>query len=817
MLKNYLKIAWRNLRKHRSFSIINITGLSFSVTFCLLVFFYIRHEQSYDSFHAKKNHLFRVEMSRTWKADKTSPASRLFSFLTKNDDIDNQVVMPLVVGPDMQQHFPEVKSFTRFQARGENLVKAGDQVFKQNHIIYADYNFFRNFSFRLLKGNPKTAFNERQNVVLSEETAKKYFGNQDPIGKTISLVSDTNQLFTVTGVAENAPDNSSIQYSIVIPLLSIDDYEQRMQQRFNQSAHLLVVELADNVSMRRFDDKMNEWVKKYYVEPTLAENRKYNIDADFTKFRWYLRPLASCHYNVSSPWGHYTNTNNIYQLVCLVVIILLIASLNYVLIVISNAAARSQEVGIRKVMGANRRSVVLQFWIETQILVIIAVIIGLALTRPCLPLFNKLTGTDLHFEMFSWQEIMPAVLLLCFLLGLLAGYYPALIISKMKPVSVIKSFSTFKINPRLSKILIVLQYTSCVVLMISAFVINRQMHFISDKDLGFDKEQILVVSNPTWDATFTRRVKDRLKVFAQSQPSIIQFSGMNGSLDGSYNNNGFMLNGEQKWRRQLAVDYNYFEMLGLKFVQGRSFSREIASDTSRKIRAAVINETLFKLLGKEAKLGVYSEPIRATIIGVVKDYHFESLSKKIEPEEHVLVGGFEMSFMFKVKAGQMQPTIAKIEKEWKSMTAYPFEYSFLDQTIAKMYEPEIRWQNTIQSSCFFAIIIACMGLFGLSAINAVNRVKEIGIRKILGASVQSIVGTLSSDFLWMIAISVLIATPIAWWMMNKWLEDFAYRIQISWWMFAAVGTLALLIAFVATGIQALKAALANPVESLRTE
>jgi len=816
MLKNYLKIAWRNLLKHRTFSIINIIGLSLSVAFCLLVFFYIRHEQSYDAFHAKKDRLFRLEMSNTWATTRLASSYNLFSFLPKNDDSKNQVVVPLVVGPDMQQHFPEIKSITRFKDEGEQLVKTGNSIFKEKHIFFADYNFFNNFSFHLLKGKASVAFKTAQSVILSDATAQKYFGNDDPIGKTISLVNDTGRLYTVTGVVENAPANSSIQYSIIAPVESEDDYQENINEGFNHSNHFLVVELTDHVSATQFETKLNQWVKKYYTEPFLAENEKYVKEAEFRQFGWLLRPLADCHYNAAY-WGHYTNAKNIYQLACLVIIILLIASLNYVLIVISNAAGRLQEVGVRKVMGANRRAVILQFWTETQLLVIIAVIIGLALTRPFLPLFNLLTAGDLRFDMLLWKEVLPAVLVLCLALGLLAGYYPALIISKMKPVTVMKSFSTFKINPRFSKILIVLQYSACVVLMISAFVINRQMHFISNKDLGFDKEQILMVANPTWDGQFTKRMRNRLSVFAQSQPSIVQFSGMNGGLNGMYNNNGFKLNGEQKWLRQLTVDYNYFEMLDLKFVQGRPFSKEIASDSSKKIRSAVVNETLFNLLGKDAKLGAYNEAIRATIIGVVKDYHFESLSKKIEPEEHVLTGGYEMYFMFRIKAGQMQPTIAKIEKEWKSATSFPFEYTFLDQTIASMYEPEKRWQNTIQSSCFFAIFIACMGLFGLSAINAVNRIKEIGIRKILGASVQNIVGTLSSDFLWMVAISVLIATPVAWWMMNKWLEDFAYRIHISWWMFAAVGLLAVLIAFITVSMQAVKAALANPVDSLRTE
>jgi putative ABC transport system permease protein len=293
---------------------------------------------------------------------------------------------------------------------------------------------------------------------------------------------------------------------------------------------------------------------------------------------------------------------------------------------------------------------------------------------------------------------------------------------------------------------------------------------------------------------------------------------MNGGLNGAYNTNGFLLNGEQKWRKELTVDYDYFEMLGLKFVQGRPFSKIIASDSLKKNRASVVNETLFNMLGNKAKLGEYCEPLDSRIIGVVKDYHIETLSKKIEPTEHVLARNFEMYFMFKIKAGQMQQAISKIEKEWKDITNnYPFEYTFLDQTITKMYEADLRWQKAIQASCFFAIFIACMGLFGLSAINAINRTKEIGIRKVLGASVKDIVTTLSSSFLIMVALSIIIATPMAWWMMNKWLEDFAYRINISWWMFAFVGATALLIAFATVSFQAIKAAMANPVKSLRTE
>jgi len=822
MFTNYFKTAVRNLLRNKAFSFINIIGLSLSVAFCLLLFMHIRFEQSFDTFHQKKNHLFRLEMTNLFNLMDTSkkPEKAFFSFLTKQDDADNQLVFPLVVAADLQSTFPEVKSVTRFKDEGPQLVKAKNEVFKEKHILYADNNFFNNFSFKLKQGNIATALSEKNSVVLSETTAIKYFGNSNVIGNTIELTNDTTQIFTVAGIAEDAPVNSSIQYDLLLPSLAFPDYERNIKERFNQSAHLYIIELADDANVLQFEKKLNVWVKSYFADYFKAfTDAGANIKTeDINKFRWYLRPLANCHYNVSNPWGHYTNEKNIYQLACLVIIILFIASLNYILLAVSNASPRSQEVGVRKVMGANRRAIIMQFWIETQVVVILSVLAGLLLANILLPLFNYVMDTQLNFSYFSIKEIALASVLLTLILGILAGYYPALLISKMKPVTIIKSFQTFKVNPSFSRILVITQYTACVVLMVAAFVITKQMRYISNKDLGYNKEQILMVENPTWDDAFTKKVHERLSTFVQSDPAILQFSGMNGSLDGSGNTSGFKVNGEQKFLKQLTVDYNYFEMLGLKFVNGRPFSKDISSDSSTAVRSCIVNETLFSMLGKTAKLGEYNEPIDARIIGVVKDHNFESLSQKIQPQQYRLAGKYIGSFMFKIKRGETQETLAKIEKEWKDITQnYPFEYTFLDQTIAKMYEPEMRWQNVIQASCFFAVFIACMGLFGLSAINAMNRTKEIGIRKVLGASVQDIVMILSKSFVVMIAVSICIATPVAWWLMNKWLEDFAYRINISWWMFAVIGVAALVIALSTVIFQAVKAANANPADSLRAE
>ncbi|MFT4154873.1 ABC transporter permease [Parafilimonas sp.] len=817
MFKNYLKTAWRNVIKNKTLSIINIAGLSVSIAFCLLLFFYIRYEQSYDSFHTNKDHLFRLEMSNVWPSSDTAKKS-VFSFLTKNDDVENQLVFPAVVAGDMTNTFPEIKSITRFKDNEDLLVKVNKEMYKEKHCLFADSNFFNDFSFRLIKGNPKTVLSSLSDVVISQSVARKYFGNTDAIGKTIEIDIDSAMLFTVSGVAEDAPGNSSIQYGLVVRTEADPGYADRLQEGFNQASVLYMVRLHDNVNFKAFEAKMNKWVTNYYTQPFVAEYGQYYKDYDFKNFRWYLRPLVRCHYNISHPWGHYTDAKNIYQLTCLVVIILLIASLNYILLTISNAAARSQEIGVRKVLGANRGKVIFQFWTETQLIIIISVIVGLLLLQPLLLLFNNLMSTHIVLHDFSWKEVTASLLVLTLILGLLAGYYPALLLSKMKPVSIIKSFQTFKINPRFSKIMVTVQYTVCVVLMFAAFIVNRQMHYISNKDLGFDKDQVLMVRNPTWDPEFTTRVRDRLYIYAQSQPSILYFSGMNGGLDGSYNTNGFKLNGEQRWLKQLSVDYNYFEMLGVQFVQGRPFSKAIASDTSAKIRPCIVNETLFKMLGKDARLGVYNEAIRSTIIGVVKDYNFETLSKKIEPEQHVLVKNYEQYFMFRVKAGDMQAAIEKLQKAWKDITGnYPFEYTFLDQTIAKMYEADKRWQSIIQAACFFAIFIACLGLFGLSSVNAINRTKEIGIRKVLGADIKDVVATLSKGFVITFLIAIVIAVPVAYWIMYNWLQDFAYRIDISWWMFLVTGAGALLIALAAVSIRAIKAAMANPVKSLRTE
>ena len=804
MFTNYLKIAWRNLLRHPMLSAINLVGLSVSVAFCVLLFFHIRYEQSFDRFHANGDRLYRLEMTDFWNDDPNSPS--------------HQLEFPLVVGRDLKTRFPEVKEVIVFKNQtihmGEQLVRADNQVYQEKDVYYTDSTFFTRLSFPLLRGDPRKVLGLPGNVVLSASTAKKYFGSTDAVGRNIQLVTDSNRLFRVAGIVGDAPDNSSIQYTVILPLTADPRYTIDLAERFNHMDYMTVVELKPGVERAAFEDKLNGWMKGYFL-PDVSQGWK---SGTIKSYRWFVRPLAEGHFSSSPDWGHFTDLQSIYQLGCIVVVILLLASLNYILIAVSNAASRSQEVGVRKVMGAGRGRVIFQFWVETQLVVLLAVGVGIGLALGGVPFLKTVIGSGVGYADLSWGEVLAAGVVLAVVLGLLAGYYPAMLISRLKPVTVIKSHSAFRIRPRFSRILVVVQFACCVVLMMAALVIDRQMNFINHKDLGFDKDQVVMVHNPNLDVEDTRRVKERLYAFARMQPSILTYSAMNGGLSGEYNTNGFTLDGKQQWMKELTVDYNYFEMLGLKVIKGRVFSRDYPTDSMRKTGTLVVNESMWKMLGSHARLGVYDDSVRGTIIGVVKDYHFETLSQPVQPMVHALTRKYIGEFLFKVRAGEMRPTIAALQKEWREITNnYPFEYTFLDESIAQMYAADMRWRKAVEISCGFAILIACLGLWGLSAITAANRTKEIGIRKVLGATLADLAATLSLGFLGMIGIAFAIAAPVAGWLMNGWLQGYAARIDVGWWMYAVVGVAALTVAVATIGMQVWKAVRANPVEALRAE
>ncbi|MFI5139353.1 MAG: ABC transporter permease [Sphingobacteriales bacterium] len=836
MIKINLKLAFRNIFHNKLYSAINLIGLSVASAFCILVYLYVKNEQSFDRFHHDQGQLFRVEESAiygspTW--DKTQ--KNFFSFLMKDAEQKNMVQTPPVLAIDLKRNFPEIQNAVRLEGLGDQIVRVGNQSFKEvDNLTYADADFFSVFNFPLLVGNPSTVLSGQNSIVISERLAKKYFGKSDAIGKVISLPNLNKLLYTVAGISKNFPSNSSFQYDMVLPLESDPEYLGDIKNGLNSFSEPLILKLKKGTDAIKFGKKLDAFAIPYF-KSVVESQRKWNPKSKVGAMHLFLRPFSEAHYNQSMGWGHYTDLKNIYQLVCLTFVILFIACLNYVLLSLTSAISRSQDVGVRKTIGAGRLQIVFQYYTETQLLAFIAVIAGFLLSVLILPFFGTLTGTNIDLPNFSFGAIFIFLFALGLALGLIAGIYPALAMSGLKPLNIMRGFSAYRINPVLSKSLVILQFTICIIMVISTLAINKQMHFINETDMGFDKDQVLIIRSPfSWgDKQKTRVLKDRLYHYAAITPFIQDATSGTISF-GGFNNNAFQINGEKTMIQDLNVDYNYFSFLKIPIIKGRTFSRFITTDSTKLVlneaikskrktfslarRAIVVNETLYNMLGKP-KLDEIDQQMGGIIIGVCKDYHTEDLTQKIQPAYHTINANVTTNFWLKIKAGQNMPAaIEKIKANWDKLTDNsPFDYTFMDQEVAKSYDAYLRWMTTITASCILAIVISCLGLFGLSGLNTLNRTKEIGIRKVLGASVSNLFLLLNRGTLILATGSFIIAAPIAFYLVHQWLDNFAYRIKPDWVLFATAGIIAMLTAAIAVSYHTIKAAIANPVESLRNE
>jgi len=834
MIKNYLKITFRNLFKQKIYTAINLVGLGVASAFCILVYWYVKQEKSFDQFHQNGKQLYRLESSDVFNFGKDTAKKSFFSSLMADAEQKNMLISPVMLASDLQKAFPEIATTVRIQTAHNPVIRINNQSFKEkdDNVAYVDHNFFTVFNFPLIKGTAKDVLNQQNNVVLSQKASVKYFGHANPIGKTIAFPNDNNTLYTVSGIAKDFPANSSFQFDLMIPREGDPNYQNSVSNGKNSYSDLVIIQLKKGINVNAFQKKLDDFGKAYYGAG-LKEMAANGGGVTPESFHLTIRPFADAHYNKSEGWGHYTDLKNIYQLCCLAVVILLIACLNYVLLTLTSAVARSQEVGIRKTIGADRKQIVFLFWIETQALAILAVVTGFVLAAICLPLFSSLIGTDLQLKYFSLPEMVLLLLALAFVLGLLAGIYPALILSGLKPLNMLRSFSTYKLNPTLSKVLVVVQFTVCIVLVISALAINKQMRFLNETDLGFDKDQVVVLQSPFgWDQKQQAfELKERLSNFVTTEPAIQNFTTTAFPYQG-YNRNGHLINGERIMLQEFSIDYNYLPFCKIPIVKGRNFSPLIASDSARfKIpesqqiklnsnvgQAVIVNETLYKMLGQPA-LNEINREMGAIIVGVCKDYHADDLTKKIEPAYHRISTNYIGFYWFKIKPGQSIPkTMDKIRANWSQLTGNAlFSYTFLDETVAKKYEAYQRWMQVITVSSLLAILVACLGLFGLSGITAVNRTKEIGIRKVLGASLSNLFVLLNRSTLLLAAAAFVVAVPISLYLIKQWLENFAYRTEISWTIFALAGSISVFAAIVAVSFHTIKAALANPVKSLRSE
>jgi putative ABC transport system permease protein len=794
MLKNHFKIALRNLWRHRGFSFINITGLAIGITACFFIFTYVAFELSYDKFNTKADRIYRLV------TDIKTPSETI-----------NTEVTSWAFAPNIKADFPEVESFVRISG-GSFLVRKDNVKFQEEKTIFADSTLFKIFDFKLLKGDPNTALSAQASIVFTESAAKKYFGDKNPVGQTVLITGDAIPA-TVTGIMKDMPANSQFKADMVVSMTTLTKkFNAGLENQWGNYGAVSYLLLKPGTNAKALQAKFPAFMEKRNG----VEAKKQQMFATL-----FLEPLKDV-YLKSTRGGQETGSmNNVYIFSIIAVFILLIACINFINLTTARSVERAKEVGIRKVVGAAKSELAGQFIGESVVLCLIAFLITVALSALLLPVFNQLAGKVVSPGIFS--SAWPVIILLgtAVGIGLLAGIYPAMVLSSFKPVLVLKGrFSTSTKGSLLRKTLVVTQFTISIFLIIGTIIVYNQMDFMQNRDLGFSKDQMIVLD------TNGDPAKEAFKQAVQSLPGV-KSTSLSSSIPGGGNAGAYSEIENKKGDLQIAnldlyfVDFDYLNQFKIKMVAGRGFSRDfLATDTAQ---AMILNEEAVKLFG-------YSTPEQAIgrrfkqwgregkIVGVMKNFHFRSLQEKIKPlSMRVELRNLNLVSV-KVAGGNVKGTLAAIEAKWKELIpARPFSYFFLDEFFDRQYRAEQRFGKLFFNFAILAIFISCLGLLGLASYSTYQRTREIGIRKVLGATTSGIVNMLSKDFMKLVAISFVIATPLAWYFMHKWLENFAYKIDIQWWVFLLAGVLAMVVAISTISFQAIKAALSNPVKSLRSE
>jgi putative ABC transport system permease protein len=836
MFVTHIRQAWRNIRKKKIYSIISLLGLSVSAAFCFLIYLYVQHERSFDAFHQNSAQLYRLEASDIFSVDSPHPSKSVLSFLLNESDDDRRMlIQPYILAEDIQKQFPEVTAYVRMQEYGPVTLWYNNQSFKldDNKTSFVESNFFEVFDFPLLAGSTKQVLKGKYQAVISQQTAKRLFGNENAVGKVIQFAKTDSVQYTVSGVMKDMPANSSFQYDVLLPLEAnpshLEECTDRSNNHFNYTTLLL---MQPGTDMLAFSTKLSSFSKQYFAA-SIREWQSYDSKRNYADFHLSLRPFTAAHFNPSTPWGHYSNRENIYELSVLAFIILMIACVNYILHSLTNSLSRSQEIGIRKTMGASRKQIAVQFLIETGLLSLMAVGLGCLLSIYAIPAFNQLAGARLQLTDLSVWTIAVGATILTALLTLMAGLYPAFVMSGLKPLGMLRRFASIKISPMASHGLIIVQYTICVILLISALVIGGQMNYMNRMDLGFNKEKILLVENPyepgstDWTDLFAR-----FKQLASTEPAIADVSAGNGKFGPHYSRNGHLINGERVLLYQITVDTHYFAFMHIRKKAGRFFSPDRASDTaylnvqpeqvldgtSIVNRAVVVNNELYQLLGRPT-LDEINPSLGARIIGVCDDYQFLDATQKVAPAYHVISRhGFKYWYARINPGVEIPGTVQQIKKDWDLLTGkQPFVYTFADDELNRSLTDYFNWLHIIRTAALLAVLVAGLGLFGLSALYAANRTKEICIRKILGASLSDLFLLLNKKMLWLVLMAFLIATPIAVYFMQTWLQHFQQRITLHGIYFIGGGLIALLLALASVSYHSLKAGWMNPAQKLRSE
>ncbi len=799
MFRNYFKTAWRNLAKNKVFTILNITGLSISVLVCLIIGIWLQRELSFDNFHPNGKQIFRL--SNTFKSESES-----FS----------QAPSGPAFGAQLPNELPIVKSACRV-FNGSNKIKYADKQFFEEEAITVDSNFFNFFGFKLIKGNPAQVLQSPSQVVLSEDMAVKYFGKSDPIGKTI-LVDDEYPM-TVSGVVENAPVNSHIQYSCIFPSSFlrqqlIEKYKFDFNNQWVGGWPLTYIQITDAAKWKEAEQQINVVAAKF-SEKEWKENKM--------SYKYFLQPLRDIHLKSQLRYDSVNNgsISRVKIFSILGIIVLLLACINYINLTTAGAVRRAKETSVRKVTGATTSQLIYQFFLETFILCTFSVLAGIILLKLILPVFSAWIGADYTFD-FTVTNIF-LIIGFVVVISAIAGIYPSAILSSFNPATTLKgSFTQSKKGNIIRKTLVVFQFSITIALIAAIFIINRQMDFIKNKSLGFNGNAVLNVQFQGDESVKKQYASIRNELLAS--PYILNVSAHDGNVVGGLGNGWTTtenLKGDEISTSLygMAVDTAYFNTYNLSLAAGRFFSKDIPTDT---IQAVLVNEAAVKTFGWQKPENAIGKKFgkgkdAQYVIGVLKDFNFENLHKPVEALKiNYSTHGSQLSL--KIDAANISSAVDHLKKIWKAaVPGVPLQYEFVDDNISKQYGSEQKMQGIFYAFAGLSLLIGCLGLFGLSIFIVERKIKEIGIRKVLGASVGGIVSLLSKDFAKLVIISIIIATPFAWYFMNGWLEDFAYRITISWWVFALAGIIALSIALLTVSFRAIGAAVANPVKSLRTE
>jgi len=797
MIKNYFKIAFRRVQKNKLYSIVNITGLTVGIASCLLIGLFIINEASYDRFNKNSDRIVRMTM-QYGEGGKHKVA-----------------VTGTKAGPQLKRTFPQVEGFVRL-INGSAVIKKGDVIFDEERFLYADSSFLSIFSFPLIHGDIKTILDAPNKMVLSESAAKKYFGDADPVGKTLRVNDDRD--FLVTGVIADAPENSQIKYDFIASFTSLDVSKTEEWWTANYTTYLL---LKNQNQLNGFQHQLNDYMRGVSKsELHLATN---------SPLQYILEPLLNVHLrsdlNGLEPNGSITT---VYILGIIALLILIIACINYTNLSTVQSGSRSAEIGIRKVLGAQKPQLFRQFIGESFLLTFLSLMIAVVLAVTLLPYFNHLTGKTLDLKILLQPIPVCSLFVLCLIIAFTSGSYPAFVLSNAKLINILKSGLRLTSSGGIFRqSLIVFQFIVSICLIICTVIVLQQLNYIQNKKLGYDKDHVIVLPI----GSSVKNNYEAIKTEISRLPQVISVSGANATP--TFVQWGDVLkadNGHDKIEmsiKALPCDIGFVKTMNMQIIAGNDFTRAdlTLADTSNQYKnfryAFILNETAVKALGwtPEKAIGKkVNKNAPGEIRAVVKDFYFSSLHQPVGPLMLFLDRQFTNYFFVKVSGQNIPATIQSLQKLWKErVPARPFEYRFLDDDYNSLYVTEQKTAAVFSTFSTLAILLACMGLFGLAAFTTAQRTKEIGIRKVLGAEVSSIMILIAKDFMKLTLIALVIASPIAWYFMHKWLQDFAYHINMQWWVFVAAGGLSVIIAFVTVSLQSVKTALANPVDSLRSE